>query len=294
MLRETILFLEEFLHGRGAPAVAKAVVGIMSFAVLLGAALGSTAIKSGALVAVVLLVTIAGIALVVNRRSDRRELATQQELLSRYCNQLDKTRPGYQILEWKETTVIGDRGDACTKVTVKLRPLGTDLLFVRLKFGCGWPQPAKYRRQVKMAVRNVLVDGSPGTTLHKTLSWPRDGTLAAVIHFHEPPLHDSEISFAVELDWPRQCLPLVEGSPDEFSLMFAQPVAHAVYRVVLPTGTDAYLEPIGPLDEGYDLRKDQDDLNTRSITLELFDPPVRHRVGARLELRKEQRAVSHR
>ena len=143
-------------------------------------------------------------------------------------------------------------------------------------------------------MRSLLVDGSPGTTLHKTLSWPKDGTVAAVIHFHEPPRQDSEISFAVELDWPRRCLPLAEGSPDEFTLMFAQPVTHAVYRVVLPTDSDVYLEPIGPLDGGYDLRKEQDDLNRRTITLELFDPPVRHRVGARLELRKDQRAVSRR
>ncbi|MFS8104328.1 hypothetical protein LFM09_45200 [Lentzea alba] len=293
MLRDTILFLEEFLHSRGAPAVAQAVVGIMSFAVLLGAILGSTAIKSGALVAAVLLVTIAGIALVTSRRGDRRELATQQELLSRYCNQLDKTRPGYQILEWKETTVIGDRGDARTSLTVKLRPLGTDLLFVRMKFGCGWPQPTKYRRQVRMTVRNLLVDGSPGTTLHKTLSWPKDGTLAAVIHFHEPPRVDSEISFVVELDWPRKCLPLAEGAPDEFTLMFAQPVTHAVHRIVLPEGTDVYLEPIGQLDKGYDLQKGQDDTNRRTITMELFDPPVRHRAGIRLELKKEQRAASH-
>ena len=81
MLRETILFLEEFLHGHGASAVVKAAVGIMSFAVLLGAALGSTAVKSGALVTVVLLITIAGIALVAARPNHPRVQAAQQELL---------------------------------------------------------------------------------------------------------------------------------------------------------------------------------------------------------------------
>ena len=126
MLRETILFLEEFLRGRGAPAVARAVVGIMSFAVLLGAVLGSAAIKSGALVAAVLLITVAGIALVANNGAERRELEMQRELLSRYTNQLDKTRAGYQILEWKETVVIGDGGDAHTKLAIRLRPLGPD------------------------------------------------------------------------------------------------------------------------------------------------------------------------
>ena len=74
MLRETILFLEEFLHGHGPPAVAKAVVGLMSFAVLLGAVLGSTAIKAGALVTVIFVITAAGIGLVTRLRAARREL----------------------------------------------------------------------------------------------------------------------------------------------------------------------------------------------------------------------------
>ena len=72
MLREAILFLEEFLHGHGPPAVAKAVVGLMPFAVLLGAVLGSTAVKAGALVTALLVITAAGIALLTSRRTDRR------------------------------------------------------------------------------------------------------------------------------------------------------------------------------------------------------------------------------
>lgn len=292
MLRETILFLEEFLHARGTPAVAKAVVGIMSFAVLLGAVLGSTAIKSGALVAAILLITVAGIALMTSLGAERREQAVQRELLSRYCNQLDKVRPSYQILEWKETIVIRDGGDADTKLTIKLRPLGPDLFFIRMKFGCGWPQSARYRRQVKMTVRTLLVDGSSGTTLHTTLSWPKDGVVSAVIHFHEPPREGAEISVVIELHWPKRCQPLVDGSPDEFTLMFAQPVTHAVYRIVLPPGDDVYLEPIGPLDVGYDLTKTSDDLDRRIITWELSNPPVRQRAGARLELRKNQHASS--
>ncbi|MFD4644548.1 hypothetical protein ACFWN2_45085 [Lentzea sp. NPDC058436] len=264
----------------------------MSFAVLLGAVLGSAAIKSGALIAAVLLITITGIALVANNATERRELEKERALLARYCNQLDKTRPGYQILEWKEKIVIGERGDAHSKLTIRLRPLGPDLLFVRVKFGCGWPQQPRYRRQVKMTVRNLLVDGSPGTTLHQTLTWPKDGVLDAVIHFHEAPSENAEISFGIELDWPKRCLPLIEGSPDEFAFMFAQPVTDAVYRVVLPRGHDVYLEPIGRLDEGFELDKAWDDDERRTVTLMLTDPPLRHRAGARLELRRGQRTIS--
>lgn len=292
MLREAILFLEEFLRSHGPPAVAKAVVGLMSFAVLLGAILGSTAIKSGALVAAILLVTVTGIALVTNRGAERRELEVQKALVSRYCNHIDKIRPAYQIREWNETLVVDDRGDTQARMTVKLRPLQSDLMFIRLKFGCGWPQPARYRHRIGLTVRNLLVDGSPGTTLHQTVSWPKDGTMAAVIHFHTPPAENSEISFSVDLEWPKRCLPLAEGSPDEFSITCRQAVMHAVYRVVLPAGTDVYTEPIGDASIDYRLSKHQSDDGRQTITLELSDLPAHHSAGVRMQLKQRSRALS--
>jgi hypothetical protein len=292
MLRETILFLEEFLRDHGPPAVAKAVVGLMSFAVLLGAVLGSTAIKSGALGAVILLVAVAGIALVTNLGVERRDLEAQKTLVSRYCNHIDKIRSAYQICEWNETLSVQDRGDTRAKVTVKLRPLQNDLLFIRLKFGCGWPQPARYRRKVELTVRSLLVDGSPGTTLHKTVSWLKDGTMTAIIHFHTPPPENSEISFSIELEWPKRCLPLTEGSPDEFTVMCRQAVTHAIYRIVLPAGADVYTESIGEASIDYRLNKHQDDAGRQTITLELSDLPARHCAGVRMQLKQRTRALS--
>ncbi|MFC3898666.1 hypothetical protein ACFOWZ_44980 [Lentzea rhizosphaerae] len=294
LLREMILFLEEFLRGHGPPAVAKAVVGLMSFAVLLGAVLGSTAVKSGALVAAILLVTVGGIALVTNRGAERRDLEVQKMLVSRYCNHIDRTSSAYEICEWNETLVVRERGDTHAKVTVKLRPLQNDLMFIRLKFGCGWPQPARYRRGVQLTVRSLLVDGSPGTTLHKTVSWPKDGTMTAIIHFHTPPPENSEISFSIDLEWPKRCLPLAEGSPDEFSLMCRQRVTRAVYRIVLPAGADAYTEPIGEPSAGYRLSKGQDVDGRRTVTLELADLPARHCAGVRMQLKQESGALSAR
>lgn len=294
MLREAILFLEEFLRGHGPPAVVKSVVGLMSFAVLLGAVLGSTAIKSGALVAAILLVTAAGIALATSRGAERRDLEAQKALVALYCNHIDKIRSAYEIREWNETLVVRERGDTNAKVTVRLRTLQSDLLFIRLKFGCGWPQPARYRRKVELTVRKLLVDGSPGITLEKTVSWPKDGTMTVIIHFHSPPPENSEISFSIELEWPRRCLPLKEGSPDEFSLMCRQPVTRAVHRIVLPPGTDVYTEPIGETSCGYRLTTGQDDDGRRTSTLEVSDLPARHCVGVRMQLKQRSRALSAR
>lgn len=291
MLRETILFLEEFLQGHGPPAVAKAAVGLMSFAVLLGAILGSTAIKAGALVTAILVITAAGIALMTRRRAERRELEMHKELVSHYCRFIDATQPTYEVVDWDETFVIGDRGDAHAKIRVKLKAVQNDLQFVRLKFGCGWPQPSRYRRQVRMTVRNLLVDGSQGTTLRTTSSWPQDGSMAAIVHFHTQPAANSEVSFTIDLFWPKACAPLLDGSPDEFALKFFQPVSRATYRVLLPKGAEVYVEPIGKTAafSGFQLDGKADGPDRTMVTFQLSDLPVRHRAGVRLQLRQASR-----
>lgn len=292
MLREMILFLEEFLRGHGPPAVAKAAVGLMSFAVLLGAVLGSTAVKAGALVTVILVITAAGIALMTRRSAERRELEVHKDLVSQYCKLIDARWPAYEVIDWDETAVIGDRGDTHTKLKVKLRATRDDLRFIRLRFGCGWPQPSRYRRRVHMIVRNLLVDGSPGTTLRTTVSWPRDGAMAAIVHFHTPLTANSEVSFTIDLIWPKRCAPLLDGAPDEFALLFWQSTRRATYRVLLPKGTEVYVEPIGKSDSfrGMRLRRKADDGDRETIIFRLSDLPIRHRAGVRLQLKETRRA----
>lgn len=291
MLRETILFLEEFLHGHGPPAVAKAAVGLMSFAVLLGAVFGSTAIKAGALVTAILVIVAAGIALLTRRRVERRELEVHKDLVSHYCRLLDTMRPSYEVIDWDKTAVIGERGDTHINLKVKLRATHDDFWFVRLRFGCGWPQPSRYRRRIRVTVRNVLVDGSPGTTLRTTVSWPRDGAMAAVAHFHTPPAVNSEVSFTVDLVWPKMCAPLLDGNPDEFGLMFWQSVNRATYRILPPKGTEVYVEPIGKTEEfrGFRLRRRTDESDRQVIIFRLSDPPIGHRAGVRLQLKETRR-----
>src|SRR5262245_31029881 len=106
MLRELIEFLDDFLRRHGTHGAAKAALGLMSFAVLLGAVLGSTAVKSGALVTAILLLTAAGIALLAGRRADRRELEAHKRLVAHYGRLMDKRGPTYRIEDWEETITI--------------------------------------------------------------------------------------------------------------------------------------------------------------------------------------------
>lgn len=74
MLRSFIAWLDGYLAGEDTPAVIKAIVGIMSFAVLLGTILGNDAVKSGLLVAVVFCLISVVVVLLGDRRSLYRDL----------------------------------------------------------------------------------------------------------------------------------------------------------------------------------------------------------------------------
>lgn len=259
----------------------------MSFAVLLGAVLGSTAIKSGSLVAAVLALTAGGIALLNHRKAERRELEQQKRLVSLYCKLLYRQAPTYELSDWDETFVIDERGDSHERVRVRARALCSDLRFIRLRFGCGWDQPTRFRKRARMSVRNILVDDSPGTALQQTTSWNVDGTLDVMIHFPEPPDAGSEVSFVVDLVWPGRCAPLIDQAPDAFSVAFKQRVAHVRYLIIAPPGASTYSEPIGQREcsSRYRLIVTTNDEGREHITFETFDLRPKHRVGVRLEIR---------
>lgn len=288
MLREWIAFLDEFLRGHGAAAVAKAAVGIMSFSVLLGAVLGSAAIKSGALATTTLLMSAAGIALLHRLRTQSRELEQQKGLVAQYGKMLDEHVATYQIIDWDTTFVIDERGDAQERLRVRARAVSAELRFVRLVFGCGFPQPPRFRKRVRLSVRKILVDGTPGTSLSQTITWPRNGTMVVMIHFPEPPKQHDEVSFSIDIAWPGRCAPLVEGHPDEYRIKFAQPVQHVRYRIFVPPDTSTYSEPIGSekCADRYRLTTTRTEEGREVVTFEAFDLPALHKVGARLELRK--------
>ena len=223
-------------------------------------------------------------------RSLRGELSLHKRLVSRYCKFIDELHPMYQVLTWEQVANIGNaQGDTREVLAFRARVLRSDLQLVRLVFGCGWHQPARYRRKVTIAVHNLQVGNTLGTSMEVTHSWLRDGKFDLIIHIPTPPRVDSEIRFLVVMDWPKKCAPLMsDAAVDNFGFRFIQQdVKYVSYRVILPPGYDAYQEPIGH--DGHEDRFRIQHLITddgrRQYFFEAFDLPILHRAGMRLQLK---------
>lgn len=290
MLKRFVQWLDDVLADEGASAVVKAVLGVMSFAVLLGAVLGNAAVKAGALVTAVLVALSLGLLLLSDRKGLLRQVEMYRKLVSHYSKIVaDDRHPSYRVITWDEFVSVEPSGDARRQVTIRAKVLSKDMWVLRMVHGCGWPQPAKYRGKVDVRVRKLLVGDLPGASLTTTSAWLADGKLALIVHFPVPPREGSEISIVVECSWPGMCLPLMrERAPDEFTISFATPVVYARYRVALPAGYDAYLEPIGfgEDEDGFASGPGSGDNGRPVFLFEAFDVPMHHKVGMRLEIKR--------
>lgn len=288
MLKRFVQWLDDLLLDEGASAVVKAVVGLMSFAVLLGAVLGNAAVKAGALVAAVLVVLSLGLLLLADRRAMVRDVEKHKDLVSKYSKIVaDDRHPSYGIITWEAQVTVEANGDARRQTTIRAKVLD-DLRVLRLIEGCGWPQPAKYRRKVRVEVRKLLIGDLPGASLSTTVAWLGDGRLVLMVHLPEPPKIGSEVTIAVEVVWPGMCAPLMrQGEPDTFTVRFATPVVYARYKVALPRGHDAYVEPVG-FDEhanGFAVGPAKGEDGRPVFFFEGVDLPEHEKLGMRLQLK---------
>jgi hypothetical protein len=289
MLRSFIAWLDDYLAGEGPSALVKAVVGLLSFAGLLGAVLGDVAIKAGALVVVILSVVSLGLMIVADRKRLRRRIELAERVIVRCADFTHALEPGYRMTAWDKTVVVSPNGDAAETLKVRAAVERPDVQFFWLRTGCGWPQPAKYRRRVDVRVRNLLTSDVPGTSLDRTLSWRADGRLVVVIHLPRPPRVGGEICILMETWWPGKCAPLMrDGRCDEFTIRLDRVVEHARYRIVLPKGYGTYCEPIGfqSGDSGFSVVSATTDEGCSAYQLEARDLPVDRNVGLRLELKQ--------
>jgi hypothetical protein len=128
MLRSFLGWLDDYLAGETPPAILRAVVGLLSFAVLLGALLGSVAVKAGVLVAALL--ALAGLALLAltDRRSLHHKYEAHRRLVSHYC---DLIHQAPQITNWRQVTVIDEHGNAKETVVVHAKTVHDDIHFFR-------------------------------------------------------------------------------------------------------------------------------------------------------------------
>ncbi|WNV84383.1 hypothetical protein [Umezawaea sp. Da 62-37] len=282
--------MDEYISEEGTPAIAKAVLGIMSFAVLLGAIMGNLAVKAGALAASIVIVMGLAMLLLADRRKLIRSAAIKDRLVSRYCGIIfDELNPSFRIITCRQVSIIERNGDTKEKTTLHAKVECDHLYFFRLRFASRWDQPVKQREKVKVEVRGMSASDIPGTSMNVTQFWMPDGRLEVLVHFPAPPKSNSEIRIDIVADWPGKSIPLMRHEvPDDFVFRFEHPVTFAQYKVVLPTSCEAYYEAIG-FDEdenGYLLSKTDESDGRTQFVFEIFDMPADKQVGVRLQLKK--------
>ncbi|MFF5093710.1 MULTISPECIES: hypothetical protein [Actinosynnema] len=219
----------------------------------------------------------------------RREVDSQRGLVMRYVKELaDRDGLPYRFIKWEESSVIlNRRGDSLDTTTVRVQVIDGGMLFMRLAFGSGWPQPARHRGKVRLRVRKLMIGDRPGLNLERTVRWVKDGKLRLVIHFPEPPRVGEEISVVVECDWPGKSMPLMrEGKADKFTFRFSRPVPYARYQITLPEGVDAVCEPHGfaEHDDGFHLGRATDEQGRTRFYVDGVDVVAHRELGVLLQI----------
>jgi len=288
VLDRFVRWLDDVLAEEGAAAVVKAVPGLMSSAVLLSAVFGNTAVKAGAFATAVLVVLSLGLVLLGRQRLLKKQVEESTALMSKYSKIVaDDRHPSYRVIKWDERYTIEANGDTLKLVTIRAQVVN-DLQLVRLVEGCHRPQPARYRKRVRVDVRTLRVSDQPGAALGTTKAWVEDGRLVLIVHFPRPPQVGSEINIAVEFDWPGMCEPLMrDRKPEDFTLRFLTPTTYASCRVTLPRGYDVYLEPVGFEEEenGFCAGPGTPENGRPVFLFDGFDLPEHRLLGMRLELK---------
>jgi hypothetical protein len=190
---------------------------------------------------------------------------------------------------WRQKVFVQPNGDVREVLTLKATALREKVYFVRLRAGCRWDQPEKYRQGVKVIARSLTVNGVPGPRWNVTTSWQSAQKMVSILHLHQPLRRSEEIHFEVTRIWPGKCLPLMRnGESEEFTFYMTNilEAMHVEYTIVLPLGTDAVYDLIG--DSEPDVRltaaAEYDQEGRRIFVWHADKVPASTCVGLRLEL----------
>jgi hypothetical protein len=179
VLRSFIDWLDQYLD-KEPSATVKGAIGLLTFASLLGALLGSLAVRAGALVAVLFGMLCAVLILVRDRKEIKRVADTNRRLVTRYCNFLaDRPKLIAHYAHWEHVATLHPNGDTTDIISVDAIAMREELHFLR------WNQPSWYFKDVKIAVRAVSIDGTRGPDLDVTQTWQSDG-IQVFAHLHSP------------------------------------------------------------------------------------------------------------
>ncbi|RSM64806.1 hypothetical protein DMH04_50730 [Kibdelosporangium aridum] len=248
MLKRVIAAIDGYAAEAGVIGIAGAVTSLLAFGGMLSALFGSSGIKAAAIVASIVGILGLFALLLASRKDVQRFHQHDKRLLSRYCDIIiEELDPAWRILFWEQIDLLESNGDTTETITIHARVDSKELHFFRLRFGSlGEPLPDRLRKRVTVKVRNVLIDGVGGTRFDATTYWLADGRIEVLAHFDTPAQHGSEAKFSMEVYWPaKSALLLKHREPDLFRIHFSKVIELARYVVVLPTGEDAYYDPVG-------------------------------------------------
>lgn len=294
MFKGFISWLDSHISREEPSSIIKSMIGLLTFAGLLGTVFGNHAIRAGAFVIAVLFILSITLALLGDRRRLRKAYDTQRAQLVRYCTHLveSNSAPQLSIDCWRQWVFVQPNGDVREVLKLNAVVLGEPMHFLRLTSGCRWDQPERFRRDVKVTANRLAANGARGTRWDVTTSWQSMQKMVYITHLDQPVKRGEEISFELVRLWPAKCLLLMrDQDADSFTLRTTSrlQVHSAEYRVILPPGFDAIQELIGATNPDAHLSAateyDQEDRKVFVWRAEKI--PVMTTIGMRLQLTRD-------
>jgi hypothetical protein len=291
MFKGFILWLDSHIAREEPSSIVKSMIGLLTFAGLLGTVFGNHAIRAGAFVIAVLFILSITLALLGDRRRLRKAYNAQRAQLVRYCTHLveSNSAPQLSIDCWRQWVFVQPNGDVREVLKLNAVVLGESMHFLRLTSGCRWDQPERFRRDVKVTANRLAANGTRGTHWDVTTAWQSMQKLTHITHLGEPIYRGEEIPIELVRLWPAKCLPLMRYQEVEsFTLVATNrlQVQSAEYRVILPPGFDAVQELIGATHADVHLSAETEyDQEDRKVFVWRSEKiPARTAIGMRLQL----------
>jgi len=293
MLLESI---QDHVAHAGVFGLVEGVLGVLAFGGLLSSLLGDSAIKAGAIVAVILGILGLFILLAANRAERRQQSQLDRRLLRKYLAVLeDRFDYAWSTTNWHQTVNIKRNGDTFETITLTL-VADCDLLdYFSIWLGPGWEWPSRLQRKVKVSVQTVRIGNEGGTRPDISCAWFHHNRIAITVHLGEPVSRGQEVSFSLTLVWPLKCAPLFRGQADEFTLTFSKLPSSTVslpslyYAVVLPVNCNVCYDAVGLKrgNDDYTLTGEVNNQGQVEVILTADNVPPNRRVGMRLDLTRK-------
>ncbi|MGW4060181.1 hypothetical protein ACWEGE_17970 [Amycolatopsis sp. NPDC004747] len=292
MLKSFVSWLDSYTAQRGAPGVIGNLVGLLSFAGLLGTLFGSQMVRAGAFLTTGLLMIVGILVVLASNRRLRQDYAVYRELLAQYCDFIIDHRPEPLVLvnDWNQTVFVHRNGDVRERLIIKAVALREEVHFIRFYAGSQWDQPEKYRDKVKINARSLKVNGKPGPHWNVTKSWLSSKEMAMIVHLHEPIRQGEAICLDIERFWPKKCKPIMcDGTAENFHFHSGKvlQIDKVVHRVVFPGEFTVSYDAIGFRDDqttGTFITSDSDAEGRTVITLHIDHVPADATYGMKLDL----------